>query len=491
MRSVLVTGATGYVGGRLVPELIERGYRVRCLVRDAARLRERPWSQGVDTVEGDVLQPESVRRSLRGIETAYYLVHSLGGGEGFAEQDRKAAHIFSSECARSGVKRIIYLGGIRPRDEEISEHLKSRIETGNELRRAGVPVTEFRAGMIIGSGSYSFELVRYLTERIPVLICPRWVQTPTQPIAIRDVIFYLAETLSMPDSAGQTLDIGGPDVLAYGDLMRTYAKIRGLTRHIVRVPVLTPRLSSHWIGLVTPLPAHTARPLIDGLKNELVCEDRRAQELFQHEPIGVEKAMRLALDRYTAANVETTWYGAYSSSVGSPPRSVLKDVTGMIMDTRERDIQARAADAFDVVRRLGGNRGWLYATFLWKIRGALDQFLGGVGYRRGRRHPSELNVGEAVDFWRVEEYDANRRLRLRAEMKVPGRAWLQFDTLPKDEHSARVRQTAFFEPRGLAGLLYWYALYPIHVVIFSGMLRQICRMAENAPADRPLETVDP
>ncbi|GIV58365.1 MAG: NAD-dependent epimerase [Rhodothermaceae bacterium] len=487
-RRILVTGATGYVGGRLAPLLLEDGHTVRCMVRDPDRLAGRPWANRVEIVRGDVLDADTLPGVLEGIDTAYYLIHSLHAGEAsFAERDRQGARNFGAAARAAGVRHIIYLGGIAPRTDRPSPHLQSRLETGDCLRESGVTVTELRAGVIIGSGSLSFELIRYLTERVPVMICPRWVTTRTQPIAIRNVLDYLRATPANDAAHGRIIDIGSPDVLTYEDMFRLYAKVRGLRRLIVKVPVLTPRLSSYWIGLVTPLPAHVGRLLIDGLKNEVVCHDDTARRLYDVEPMGVEEAMRRALDRSQSHAVETTWFGAFSASGkgGEPPG--LAQVEGMIVERRVARTTASPDAVFDVIRRLGGDTGWLYANALWKLRGLLDALVGGVGFRRGRRHPVELHVGEAVDFWRVEAVEPGRLLRLRAEMRVPGRAWLQFEVSPEGTGS-RVEQTAFFEPRGLSGLLYWYVLYPAHRIIFRGMTRALVRRAEaNATTPRTAE----
>jgi len=421
-----------------------------------------------------------------GVGVAYYLIHSLGAGEDeFADRDARAADNFGRAARDAGVGRIVYLGGLEPKGERASRHLRSRMETGDRLREWGVPVTEFRAAQIVGSGSLSFELVRYLVERVPVMICPRWVRTRTQPIAVSDVLRYLVDALEVPESRGRILEIGGADVLTYRQMFLRYARVRGLRRILLDVPVLTPRLSSLWVGLVTPISTRVARPLIEGLDNEVVVEDTAAAELFDVEPMGYDEAVRRALERSQRDEVETIWHGAFSSSVDEDaPLPSLEQTEGMIRERRTRLVSAPPERVFREVMSLGGERGWLYANLLWRLRGLLDWMMGGVGLRRGRRHPSELRVGDALDFWRVEAVEDGRLLRLRAEMKLPGRAWLQFEVEPPDgdgDGLARLVQTAFFEPKGLAGLVYWYALYPAHRVIFKGLVRELARAAERAP----------
>ena len=479
--NVLVTGATGYIGGRLVPRLLAAGHRLRCLARDPSRLAGRPWP-GVEVVAGDALDAATLDRALAGVDAAYYLIHSLAAGErGFEERDRAAARNFGAAAVRAGVRQVLYLGGLGERQPELSRHLRSRQETGEALRATGAPVTEFRAAVIVGSGSLSFEMIRYLTERVPVMVTPRWVSTRCQPIAVRDVLDYLVAALGRPEAAGRVFEIGGPAVLTYGDMMLGYARIRGLRRWLLPVPVLTPRLSSYWVDLVTPIPRAYARTLVEGLRNEVVVHDDAARALFGVEPTPYLEAVRTALDDVERHRVETDW--AASFPAGRRDAAVaMEEREGRVFERRSRAVRAGAGHVYAVFAGLGGRRGWPHADLLWRLRGALDRLVGGPGMRRGRRHPDELRPGDALDFWRVEAVEPGRSLRLRAEMKVPGRAWLLFEAVPEGPGRARLTQTAVFEPRGLAGALYWYALYPVHQFVFSGMVEAIGRRAESAPA---------
>lgn len=485
LMNILVTGATGYVGGRLVPVLLRDGHSVRCLVRDARRLSGFSWARDVEIVEGDVLEPETLALAIHGIDVAFYLIHSMAGGREFSERDKAAARNFGRAAVQAQIRRIIYLGGLEPRGAKRSTHLSSRIETGDILRECGIPVTEFRAGVIVGSGSLSFEIVRYLTERVPVMIRPRWVRTPTQPIAIRDVLEYLRQALHVPESAGRIIEIGGSEVLTYADMFDIYARVRGLRRIALDVPVLTPRLSSLWVGLFTPVSLKIARPLIEGLDNEVTVRDDTAARLFTVRPISYEAAVRLALQRFETGTQETAWHSAVSSTAGRRGEMAesMTDAEGLIQERRQVSVARSQDEVYDFVQRLGGENGWLYANALWSLRGLIDSLLGGVGLRRGRRGRFDVRVGDVVDWWRVEAAERPSLLRLRAEMKVPGRAWLQFDIRPDPDlpgHSL-VTQTAFFEPRGLSGLLYWYALQPAHGIIFRGMARTLKRQLEAPP----------
>jgi uncharacterized protein YbjT (DUF2867 family) len=483
---VLVTGATGYIGGRLVPPLLAAGHQVRCLSRVPARLAGRSWSghPGVEIVAGDALDPGSLDQALEGCAAAYYLIHSLAAGEaGFAERDRRAAQNFGAACARQGVGQVIYLGGLGERRGPLSAHLQSRQETGDALRAAGATVTELRAAVIVGSGSLSFEMIRYLTERLPVMICPRWVSTRCQPIAIRDVLAYLVACLGREEARGRVFEIGGPDVLTYGGMMQGYAALRGLRRWLIPIPLLTPRLSSYWVDLVTPIPAAYARTLVEGMRSEVVVHDDEARRLFAVPPTPYANAVAQAIEQVDRDEVETDWAAAFPRAPRDGQVS-LEQREGRYLERRTRAVRAPAPVVFATFTGIGGRRGWFAGTALWWLRGALDRLAGGVGMRRGRRHPDEVRPGDAIDFWRVESVDPGRAMRLRAEMKVPGRAWLVFECEPGAPgpagagDSTQLRQTAVFEPLGLFGLLYWYALYPVHQLVFSGLIAAIARRAE-------------
>jgi len=447
-------------------------------VRRPESLSGKPWypkQNLVEAVIGDVLDRASLASACLGIDVAYYLVHSMSAGEdGFEERDRKAAKNFAEAARQAGIKKIIYLGGLGEDKGALSHHLQSRHEVGDILRQSGVPVTEFRAAIIVGSGSVSFEMIRYLTERLPVMICPKWVLSQCQPIAVRDVLTYLLNAVEETKSDNKILEIGGKDVLTYREMMLGYAKVRGLSRLLIKVSVLTPRLSSYWVDLITPIPAALARPLIEGLKNDVVCRNNEARKIFPFEPLGYEEAVRLAFDRMQQGGLETIWSGTESSIPRKSLAPTIQIHEGMISETRRVDVQVSADKVFRTVCSLGGNTGWLYANWTWRLRAFIDRMLGGVGMRRGRRDDKYLQVGDAVDFWRVEAIVTNHLLRFRAEMKVPGKAWLQFQIVPDDKNEqCTLTQTAFFEPKGLSGLLYWYLLYPIHQLIFSGLCRKI------------------
>lgn len=475
MARILVLGATGYIGRRLVQRLVRRGHDVRTLVRTLGKAAITGCEQ-CETIQGDVLKKESLRRAFEGIELAYYLVHSMAAGEGeFERRDRLAAHNVAEVASACGVKRIIYLGGLGRKDIPQSAHLKSRHEVGAILRSGNVPVTEFRAAVIIGSGSVSFEMMHHLVNRLPVMICPRWVMVKTQPIGITDVLSYLVDAVDKPRSAGLTIDIGGPEILTYRDMMLTVAKVLGLKRFLIQVPVLTPRLSSYWVNLVTPIPTALAGSLIESLRSETVCENDEARKHFDHTPIDFETAVRRALKRVTSSSVESTWTQAESGDLGQ-----VIDASHILVDTRTLECEAAPEKLFRAVSSIGGARGWYYADWLWKIRGFIDKQIGGVGLRRGRRHPSEILPGEALDFWRVEEVVPGSRLLLRAEMIVWGRAWLEFTVERLDGDRSRLIQKARYYPKGVSGLLYWYGVYPIHALVFRGMARNIVRSASEA-----------
>ncbi|MBI4971074.1 MAG: SDR family oxidoreductase [Candidatus Omnitrophica bacterium] len=475
MANILVLGSTGYIGGRLVPRLVLKGHRVRCLVRDPRKVLGRKWL-GVEVMAGDVLVPETLVPAMQGMDAVYYLVHSMSAGEKhFEERDRQAARYVGDAARAAGVKRIIYLGGLGRRGEVISAHLKSRHEVGDILRESKVPVTEFRAAVIIGSGGVSFEMMHHLVNRLPIMICPRWVYVKTQPIAMRDVQRYLVDCLDKPESAGRVLDIGGPDIMTYGEMMLGLARALGLKRILIPVPVLTPLLSSYWVNFITPLPKTVARILIEGLQSETVCENHDALHIFDFQPMSFEDSLRRTLARLEKQTVETKWTDAtfhYEECQDIDP-------SHLFIDRREILVARSAEKLFELIQTIGGNTGWYQYDWLWRLRGFIDRQLGGVGLRRGRRHPHELQVGDALDFWRVEEFVPGHKLLLRAEMKVPGRAWLEFCVEPADDNHSQLIQTAKFYPRGLAGFAYWFLLYPVHMLIFRGTMQAIKKRAEQ------------
>lgn len=474
---VLLTGATGYVGGRLLQALEREGSHVRCLARRPRELKGRVGGL-TEIVEGDVQDLASLERALAGVDCAYYLVHSMGSSGSFMDEDRAAASNFAAAIKARGVRRVVYLGGLAS-GSELSAHLASRLEVGRILAASGASVIELRASIIIGSGSLSYEMVRALVEKLPVMVAPRWVEVAAQPIAIEDVVAYLlaARTLPIPGSA--VFEIGGRDKVSYRGIMEEYARQRGLRRLIVPVPVLTPRLSSLWLGLITPVYARIGRKLIDSMRNETVVRRSAAVEAFPEiRPRGIREAIERAIIHEDAEFAQTRWSDALSA--GGPSREAMGG-TGRprIVDSRVAPAACSSAAAFAAVERIGGETGWYYADWLWKLRGFLDLLVGGVGLRRGRRDPNKLSAGDAVDFWRVESIEPDRMLRLRAEMRLPGRAWLQFE-IEGDISNCSIRQTAIFDPVGVLGLAYWYALYPLHVLIFRGMLRGIARAARAA-----------
>jgi uncharacterized protein YbjT (DUF2867 family) len=469
---ILLTGATGYIGGRLRVEMERRGLPLRCFVRRPESLEGRV-APSTEIVAGDALDAAAVARAVADVETAYYLIHSMGSGDDFAARDREAARLFAASCGKAGVARIVYLGGLGDPRTDLSEHLRSRQETGHLLRGAGVPLVELRASIVIGSGSLSFEMLRALVERLPVMICPRWVAVPTQPIAIEDLTACLLAVLDLPPGTDGIYEIGGPERVTYGDLMRAYADLRGLRRLLVPVPLLTPRLSSLWLGLVTPVYARVGRKLIDSLRNPTIVGNRPGARDLGVVPRGVRAAIARALVNEDREFAETRWSDALSAS-GLRERYGGQLRGTRFVDSRSRVVTAAPQEAFAPIRCIGGARGWYYGDTLWRLRGF-------VGLRRGRPHPEALRPGDALDFWRVESIEPDRLLRLRAEMKVPGRAWLQFEVRPV-EAGSEIRQTAIFDAAGLAGLLYWYALYPLHRLVFAGMLRQIARRALRLPA---------
>lgn len=467
--NVLVTGATGYIGGRLVPRLLRRGHRVRVLARDPRRLQGRPWSRRVDVVRGDLLRPGTLPRAFRRIDAAYYLVHSMHSGPDFMERDREAVSNFCA--AAGGLDHVVYLGGLMPREGPPSAHLASRAEMGRRLAEV-LPVTEFRAGPIIGSGSASFEMIRYLCERLPVLIAPSWIRNPVHPIAVRDVLSYLVYALERPPAGVVNI---GTEVMTFESMLREYARVRGLRRLVFVVPpVLPPRVGARLVGMVTPIPNTLAVPLVESIVRPLPADRSRAAELFPEiRPIPYARAVALALRRIREGRVETRWSGARLDD----QTYELRDREGMIQEIRTLHVEAPPDRVFRVFSGLGGERGWLVWNWAWRVRGILDRLVGGPGLRRGRRHPQELLPGEAVDWWRVETVRPPRLLRLRAEVRLPGRGWLEWE-VKRERGGTRLRQIASFWPDGFTGVVYWYLLYPFHRRIFTGMIQGIRRLAE-------------
>ncbi|HEX6498231.1 MAG TPA: SDR family oxidoreductase [Micromonosporaceae bacterium] len=481
----LVTGATGYIGGRLVPRLLAEGYQVRCLTRSARRLRDVPWGGDVEIVEADLGRPETLPAALTGVHTAYYLVHSLGQAD-FERRDRWAAAHFATAARAAGVRRIVYLGGPEPAPGEASAHLRSRAEVATILLASGVPTVVLRAPVIIGSGSASFEMLRYLTERLPIMTTPRWVRSRVQPIAVHDVLRYLMAAAGLPADVNRGFDIGGPDVLSYQDMMRRYTAVAGLRERVI-LPVrpLSPKLSAYWVGLVTPVPNAIARPLVASLIHDAVCQEHDIARYVPDPPgglTGFDDAVRLALTKVRNADVETRWSGAPWALAPSDPLPTDPEWSGgsVYTDERERPVDAGVDSLWRVIEGVGGENGWYSFPLAWSVRGWLDRLVGGVGLRRGRRNPERLNVGEALDFWRVEEIERGRLLRLRAEMRLPGRAWLEMRAEATGDGHSVYRQRAVFLPRGLAGHLYWAAVWPFHAIVFGGMARNIALGAERA-----------
>ena len=484
MKKVLVTGATGYVGGRLVRTLLEQGHQVRVFVRDKKKVLQHPWSDSVEIVVGNVTDYESCLAALKDIDVAFYLLHSINSSTKFDEIEREMASTFGKAAAESKIDQIVYLGGIA-NDSKTSKHLKSRTDTGIELARYGVPVLELRAGIIIGSGSASFEMLRHLTHRLPVMTTPKWVLNRTQPIAIRDVLYYLGKTVELEKPVNAIYDIGGPEVKTYENMMQLFAEIAGLPKRlIIKVPVLTPALSSLWIGFVTPVPTTLARPLVESLISEVVVDkDKEISKLIPPPANGlipIRTAIELALERITNNEIETRWSDAtaptapWQKAQGDPSWAGAAE----FKDIRVRETNAPISEVWKCVERIGGNNGWYGSDWLWYLRGLLDRIVGGVGLRRGRRDPYKLHVGDSLDFWRVEECIENNELRLYAEMILPGKAWLDFK-LDEVDGKTRLTQTATFQPRGLGGQLYWRAIAPFHTLLFPTMLKNICKTAES------------
>jgi len=489
----LVTGATGYVGGRLVPELLAAGHTVRVLARSPEKLRDMPWADRVEIVRGDAQSVDDLRAAMQDCQVAYYLMHSLQHGRDLESAESAMARAFADAAASSTLTRIVYLGGLAPDVpvDRMSPHMRSRVNVGEILRSSGVPTVELRAAVVIGSGSASFEMLRYLTERLPAMITPRWVRTRTQPIAIRDVLRYLVLAADLPPEVNRTFEIGGPEVLSYQEMMQAYARVAGLPRRIILpINVLSPGLSSHWVNLVTPVPKSIARPLVQSLRHPAVCHEHDVANWIPDPEAGLvpfDYAVKLALTRIREADVITRWSGAATPGAPSDPLPTDPQWSGgtLYTDVREVECHASAEELWRAVECIGGENGWYSANLLWKIRGLIDRLLGGVGLRRGRRDPRHLMVGEPVDFWRVETKDQPDLLRLRAEMKMPGRAWLEFHVQSVSAHESRLIQRAVYWPRSLAGHLYWWSVAPFHAFVFPPMARHLVERAEQSTARQP------
>lgn len=486
-RTALVTGATGYVGGRLVRELLLAGFKVRVLARSPEKLKDAPWFGDVEVVAGDAQDEAALRTAMSGADVAYYLLHSLQQGKDLEAAERRVASAFAHAAKAEQISRIVYLGGLAPdiSEAQMSAHMRSRVRVGAELRASGVPTIELRASVIIGSGSASFEMLRYITERLPAMITPRWVRTKTQPIAIRDVLRYLVLAADVPPEVSRAFDIGGPEVLTYQEMMQRYTKVAGLPRRIILpINVLSPELSSHWVNLVTPVPRAIARPLVASLRHPAVCHDHDIAQWIPDPENGLitfDEAVERALTRIGEANVATRWSNASVPGAASEPLPTDPVWSGgtLYTDVQEVDSAATPQELWGAVQRIGGESGWYSASFLWRVRGLMDRLVGGVGLRRGRRDPNVLAIGDAVDFWRVEERVPNKLLRLRAEMKMPGRAWLEFEVSEGSNGGSHLRQRAVYWPRGLSGHMYWWSVAPFHAVVFPPMARHIVEYAES------------
>ena len=498
MHTAVVTGATGYIGGRLVPELLAAGFAVRAMARHPERLADRDWRPDVEVVQADAQDPADLRAALAGADVAYYLIHSLATGATFEQRDRQTARTFAVAAREAGVGRIVYLGGMHPEDEQLSAHLDSRREVGEILLASGVPTAVLQAAVIIGSGSASFEMMRYLTERLPAMVAPKWLDNRIQPIAVRDVLRYLVGAARIPPEVSRTFDIGGPDVLTYRQMMQRYAAIAGLPARVIRtVPVLTPKLASHWVGLVTPVPAGLARPLVESLIHEVVAKEDDIRRYVPDPPeglLGFDRAVELALQRVREFDVSTSWSSASTANAPSDPLPEDPEWAGgsLHVDERERLVGASRASLWTIIEGIGGANGWYSWRMGWVARGLMDRLFGGPGLRRGRRHPRDLSVGDALDWWRVERVEDGHLLRLWAEMRLPGLAWLELVADADDRGRTLFRQRAIFHPQGLLGQAYWWAISPFHGLVFGGMQRNIARAAEELerrgaarPADAP------
>lgn len=474
-KKILIVGATGYVGGHLVPSLLKKGFQIRCMVRSPEKLLARNW-KNVEIVEGDVLKPETLSKALQNIHTTYYLVHSMGGSKNFEKTDALAAANFSKAAKEANIQRIIYLGGLAKDTESLSSHLKSRQEVGTILGSYGVPVTELRASIIIGSGSASFEIIRDLVMKLPMMVTPKWVKSKCEPISIRNVIEYLVLCLDEPRTINQVLEIGGGDILTYAGMMRQVAEVMDKKLWMISVPVLTPRLSAYWLNLVTTVPMSIAYPLVDGLKNDTVCTDHRIREWVKIKLISFTDAVKNAIQEEKLGQMESRWTEA--SGYSYDPASNSKKVK-LLQDKRVINSPLSQKAIFEVIQKVGGDNGWYYANWAWRLRGLFDRLIGGVGMRRGRRHPINIRVGDAIDFWRVEKFEAGHILKLRAEMKLPGIAWLEFRVEKATNGENIFQQLAIFLPKNWFGFFYWYSIMPAHFFVFRNMARKIVEVAQQ------------
>lgn len=467
---ILVTGATGYIGGHLIPRLLERGYRVRCLVRDTTRLQSRVWFSQVEIIQCDIINCKTLGKAMEGVSTAYYLIHSMAQGRRYHKLDLSAAGNFASAAITASVEHIIYLGGLADPNTKIGLHMRSRIQTGDVLRQGRVPVTEFRAGVIIGPGSISFEMIRYLAEQFPLLVGPRWLHNRSQPIATQNVLDYLLAALETPDCMGKIFEIGGPNILTYAEAMLEYARLRGLKRRLLTLPIAPIRLMAYWVDKLTPVPVRIAAPLIEGMRSDSVVRDDAAQRVFPHiQPSDYEAAVSSALSQLSPTQIEPVWNSS------SSPVIIIKHA-GFLIDFRKICVEATPAAVYQAFTGLGGKHGWLYQDGLWKLRGLLDWLMGGPGMR-GRQDETELRLGQVVDFYRVEALEPGQMLRLRADLKAPGDGWMEWQVRPQPTGDAQLSQGAFFAPKGLPGFLYWYILYPVHRLVFAGLINRIARLA--------------
>jgi uncharacterized protein YbjT (DUF2867 family) len=470
--NVLIAGASGYVGSRLAPRLRDAGYNVRCVARNPHKLINRQWND-IDIVKGNMDDIQSLREAMKGMEIAFYLVHAMSSHDDFAEKDNRYAHNFSEVAKECGVKRIIYLGGLGNADQNLSPHLKSRQKVGQVLGSTGIPVTELRASIIIGSGSASFEIIRDLVKKLPVMITPRWVKSMCQPIAIRTVLEYLIGVIEITETRGRIFDIGGNEILSYADMMRQVAAVMNKKLFIMNIPVLTPKLSAYWLNLVTTVPMSIAYPLVEGLKNDTICQNQEIDQYVKVNKRPFRDAVKDALIREQEHQVESRWTEAdiIEASVGHAQNS------GQIDDLRKIRTSVPAKHIFQTVQKIGGENGWFYGNWAWNLRGGFDRLIGGVGMRRGRRHPFDIRIGDAIDFWRVTEFESGQRLKLEAEMKLPGTAWLEFKVEQLDENTTIFYQNAVFRPQNWFGYLYWYLLSPAHYFIFRNMALNIVHLA--------------